>query len=377
MIQAPTKHVVAIAISGVEVRDPQTYEIQVSMTDVPGTFTMHFRFTREGWDTLRPDRPCLVTIDGVPVISGFIEDSHCSEDGDTIEVSGRCRMARLQESAPTISFAGLGIQELAQKLASPWFSAVTLSNAQNRNVSRGKGKKARAASEPVKINTRVGTQIEPGQSRFEALERLLEQAGLLMWSSGDGRKLVIGKPNYDQEIQYRFYRPAEASLRARDSTILGMRVNRSTGDRFSRVIVVGSGAGTTVNYGSAVAARYGEAKNNPLTVDGEGKDFIAPKRLIVVRAIKSIKEANELAKAEMSRRDASGSAITVRCAGHGQLIGGTYLTIFAIDTLAAVHDEVTGTVGVYTVVSCSYGSGRGEGEETTMELVRKGTEITR
>jgi prophage tail gpP-like protein len=281
------------------------------------------------------------------------------------------------ESAPSVSFAGLSIQDLARLLAHPWFAKVTHSNTRNRAIVRGKGKKARVASEPLKIATRVGTQIEPGQTRFEALERLNEQAGSLMWSSGDGRELFIGKPSYDQEIQFRFYRPAQGSRNADKSTVQGMRVARSTGDRFSRVIVVGSGRGTHVNFGPSVAARQGEAKNNPLTVDGEGKDFIAPKRLVIVRSVKSIAEAKELAEGEMARRDAAGNAITVRCAGHGQRVGGSYVTVFAIDTLAAVHDEVTGTVGVFTIVSCSYTSAREGAEETTMEIVRRGTELTR
>ncbi|MDQ3295069.1 MAG: hypothetical protein M3619_00605 [Myxococcota bacterium] len=377
MSWATPKHKLSIIVSGVEIEGWEVYEVNVSMTAVPGTFTMRLPFNREAWDACREDRPCQILVDGTPIVTGFIDDSDCSEDGDWIDITGRCRMARLLESAPAISFAGLGIKELAAKVVTPWFSSVTLSNARNRTIVRGRGKKARTASEPVKINTKVGTQIEPGQTRWAVLERLLEQAGYLAWSSGDGRELVIGKPNYDQGIQFRFFRPAPGSARATQSTVVGMHVRRSTGDRYSRVIVVGSGSGTDVNYGAKVAARYGEAKNNKDTTEGEGRDFIVPKRLIVVRSVKSTDDATELAQAEMARRDAQGNTLTVRASGHGQVIAGSFTTLFGTDLLATVQDEVTGLNGIYAIVACRYSSGRGDGEETVMDLVRRGTEVTR
>ncbi len=371
------KSTAAIVVDGVEVRGFESYDVKVSMTRIPGTFTLRLSFDRAAWDLCQEDQPCQVLINGVAVLNGYIDDSDCSEDGSTIEITGRCKTSRLEESAPTISFDGLGIKELATFLVQPFFQTATLSNARNRNLVRGKGRKARAGSEPIKINTRVGTHLEPGQSRLTALDRLCEQAGYLIFPSGDGRELVIGKPNYEQEIQYRFYRPAPGSGRAQDSTVLGMRVRRSTGDRFSRVIVVGAGKGTEVNYGASVSRRFGEAKNNPDTLDGEGRDFSAPKRLVLVRSIKSTADAEDIADQEMARRDAMGYPIEVRCAGHGQVIAGKYETVFAIDTLASVHDEITGTNGIFAIVDCHYTSGRGDGEETIMTVVRRGTELAR
>ncbi|MGN6103737.1 MAG: hypothetical protein ACTHU0_01410 [Kofleriaceae bacterium] len=370
------RHVVSIVVDGEELRGIESYDVSTSLTNVPATFSLRLPFTRRAWDSCRPDRPVRVLIDGIPVLAGFIDER--SAPDDTLDVSGRCKLSRVvSESAVAVSFAGLGIQEMAARVVSPWFASVSLSNARNRAIVRGRGKKARAASEPIKINTRVGTAIEPGQTRWAVLERLLEQAGYLAWSSGDGRELVIGKPNYQQEIQFHFFRPSLVSTRKDESTVLSLTPTDSTADRYSRVIVIGSGVGTDVNYGAVVASRYGQALNDPSDPDGVGTDFSAPKRLVMQRSVQSIAEATEMAEAEMARRDAQGHTLEVRCAGHGQVVAGAFVTLFACDLLASVEDERTGTAGQYLITSCRYTSGRGSGEETTMTLVPKGAEISR
>ena len=251
------------------------------------------------------------------------------------------------------------------------------SNARNRNVIRGRGRKAKAAGEPLKLTTgkKIGTRIEPGQTRWQVIETLCAQAGALVWSAGDGTELVVGQPNYDQEPQFRFFMPAANSTRIDESTVLGMGVRERTADRYSRVIVVGSGTGTDVNYGSRVASRYGEAKDNPNTKEGDGDAFSAPKRLIVQRSVASIAEAQELARREMARRDAHAQGLTVRCAGHGQIVAGAFTTIFAPDTIASVEDERTDTKGNYLITACTYRSGR-TGEETLITLVPSGADLS-
>lgn len=376
--ETAARHRVTLLVGGTEISGWESYDVSVSLTE-PGTFTLRMPFDREAWDLCKPDREVRVLIDGVAILTGFIDDCDAPEDGDTLDVVGRDKIGRLvQESAPGINFGGLAVRELIAKLASPWFASVTLSNARNRNVIRGRGRKARASGDDLKVNTRqVGTQTEPGQTRWSIIEQLLEQSSYLAWSSGDGEELIVGQPNYSQVPQYTFFKPAPGTKRARESTVLGMGIRRSVGDRYSRVLVVGSGHGTDANYGAAVAGRWGEAKNNPATFEGEGLDFIYPKRLVVVRSLSSTAEAKELAEREMARRDAQGSLVTVRAPGHGQVAAGLRPTLFAPDTLANVEDERTGTKGTYVVVSCTYRSSRDGGEETQMQLAKKGSELGR
>lgn len=376
LISTPT-HEVSIVVDGVEITEPTSYQIKTSLTEAVDSFTIAFPFHRRTWDLCLEDRPVRVFIDGVPVITGRIDDRVAGDEYE-VEITGRCNRGRLYDDcAESISYGGLTLTGLIQQLARPFFKSVVFTNVQDRALRRGKGKKARAGNEPALIAGRkkTGTQIEPGQTRWAVIEQLLEQTGLLAWSSGDGSTLIVSQPNYSQEVQFGFFRPAKDSRRASDGNVIGMRVKYSTGDRYSRVLVVGSGPGTAVNYGAAVAARYGEAKNNEATVDGEGLDFTAPKRLIVQRSIASLAEAGELADREMAKRDAHSVTVEVTAPGHGQRIARAFTTLFACDTLARVEDERTGFTRTCSIVSCTYQQSRGASATTTMDLVVKGAVI--
>jgi prophage tail gpP-like protein len=350
------------------------YTVKTSLVDAVDTFSLRMPWTSEAWRLLAPDRPVRIILDGVAVVTGFLDESEIPPDDEVISVTGRDRCGRLvQESAPAIDYRGLGVKELVGRLASPWFQMVTLSNARNRRVLRGRGARAAVGSEPVRLDTRVGTRLEPGQMRWTAIDELLGQAGYLAWSAGDGSELVIGRPNYDQAVQFHFRRPTPGS---RGGNVLGLGVRRSTADRYSRIIVLGSGAGTDASYGLAVSARAGEAKDNPLTVDGEGRDFSAPKRLVIAdAAVSSRAEAQTRAQREMARRNAGALLLSIEAPGHGQVVAGSAPTLFCPDTLARVDDEVTGTSGVYLVVSCNYRGTRTGGATTSLELVPRGTEL--
>jgi prophage tail gpP-like protein len=372
------QHDISVVVDDVQIRDWLTYDITVDMLTPADHFTMRIAFARNVWDLCRGDRSIKVLIDDVVILTGFIDERLVPEDDEVVEIIGRDKGGRLvDESAPSISFSGLTMLALIEKLATPWFPRVSLSNARNRRVIRGRGRKAKASDQALKINTgkKIGTRIEPGQTRCQVIETLCSQAGALFWSSGDGDELVVGQPNYDQEPQYRFFMPAAGSKRTSESTVLGMGVRERTADRYSRVIVVGSGQGTSANYGAQVASRYAEAKDNPATLDGDGIAFSAPKRLVVVRSVSSIGEARELAQREMARRNAHATAITVRAPGHGQVLAGAAPTIFVPDTIANVEDERTGINGSYLITACTYRSGR-SGEETLMTLVPSGTELS-
>lgn len=377
-ITAP-EHVVTVELDGKEITSPLGYEVDASILEPTCRFNLRFAFEREVWDLVQPDRQIRVLIDGVVIIKGLIDERLVPEDDEVVEIIGRNMAGRLvDESCPSFSFAGLDAFALIRKAADPWFTNVTFSNARNRRVLRGKGRKAKASGEPIKITTgkRIGSRIEPGQARWTVIENVIAQSGYLAFSSGDGTELIVGEPNYEQEVQFKFFMPANGSERASEATVIGLGVRHAVTERYSRVIVVGSGQGTEANYGASVAARYGEAKNNPLTLDGEGLDFDHPKRLIVVRSIDSLAEATELAHRERDRRDARAYMITVVAPGHGQVIAGQEPTLFAPDLLAEVEDERTGIKGTWMITSCVYRGHRDGGAQTTMQLVKAGSELS-
>jgi prophage tail gpP-like protein len=368
------QHEVHVLAGGKQLGGWMSYAITSSIVDPVDTFTLTLPWSRAAHDLVRTDTPVKVTIDGVVVVNGYIDDRETPSGEDVITIAGRCRVGRLvQESAPGIDWRRLTLQQLVGRLAAPHFTRVTLSNERNRKVLRGRGRKARAASEPVLVDPRPGGLLaEPGQTRWAVIESLLAQAEMLAWSAGDGRELVIGRPNYKQEPQWSFFRPAPGSSRMAEGNA-GVDVRESTGDRYSRIIVVGGGAGTDASYGVSTTSRWSDAKDNLRTTDGTGKDFTAPKVLVLQEAVNSAAEASTLARREMARRAAKALAVTVTAQAHGQLVGGSTPTLFCPDTLAQFEDERTGRRGAYLVTTCRYESDREGGERTTMDLVPKGT----
>lgn len=375
---APKQHVVSVVIGSQQVKDWESYQIEASMLTPADRFTMRLPFDADAWNLCVPDTEIRIKIDDVTVMRGFIDRRTRPEDDEVVEIWGRDRVGRLvDESAPGLSYQGLDMFTLIGQVAAPWFTQITFSNARNRKVQRGRGKKAKAGGEPVILKTqkKIGSRVEPGQTRWKVIEDLCAQAGYLAWSAGDGIELVVGEPNYDQEPQWRFFKPAKNSIRTAESTVLAMGVHDDVSERYSRIIVVGSGQGDDANYGASVASRFGQAKNNPATLDGDGLDFTAPKRLVVQRAVQSIDEANEIAAREMAQRDAKGERISVRATGHGQVIAGAFPTIFTTDTIASCEDEATDRVGFYLITACTYRGSRDAGEETSLELVPTGARL--
>ncbi len=366
----PRKHVVSVVVGGKEIGGWTEYQIDSSILNPADSFSLSRAFDRDAFDLCRPDAPVKVAIDRVPIITGFIDDREDPAADGTLAIRGRCKGGRLvQESAPSVSYEGLRLAALVTKLADPWFKKVSLSNARNRRVMRGRGRKARDSNK-VYIDSQVGTKIEPGQMRWQVIAELCEQAGYLAWSSCDGTELILGQPDYDQEAQYHF--------KVGDSGVLDVVPKDSVGDRYSMITVLGRGAGTDANYGYPVASRAGAAKNNPATIYGEGKDFTAPKRFVIAdrHAIASRKDAELRAAREMARRDAGGHSVTVSAAAHGQVVGGTEITIFVPDTIAVIEKPDRGLRAGYLITSCSYRCSREAGETTVLECVPKGAALS-
>lgn len=375
-----TNHVIRVVIGGKQIDGWTSYSINNSMLTPADSFTMQRPFDREAWDLCEPDQEVRVFVDEVQVLFGFIDDIEHMEDEDSFVINGRDRVGRLlQESAPTIEFRGLSTQELIRKLAFPWFDSVVTDNQRNRRVLRGKkGRVALAGSEPVvfKAKKNAGTRVEPGQTRWAAIMEITKQTGQIVWSSGDGEELIVGQPNYNQEPQWFFFRPKPGSKRTAEGNVTKLGEKRSVGDRYSRIDVVGSGSGNAVHYGTAVTSRTGVAKNNPDTTDGDGLDFRYPKRLLMLEGVQSIGEAGEVARREMARRDVDSLRIRVTAPLHGQRInGGQDVTLFACDTLAIVENEATGLRLACLVIGCTFTTSRGDGEQTTLDLIPVGQEL--
>ena len=371
-------HRVTVTI-GAEVIDGWTeYEILNSMVEPCDGFRMSRAFDLDAWKLCKLDQEVQVSIDGVVKLNGFIDDRARNARDGTIEIAGRDRAGRLvQESIPTINgWDGLELVEAVRRAATPWFTSVTLSNARNRSISRGKGHRAAAGGEPAffsvkgKLDEDHDGKMDPGETRWAFIEQLCSSAGVLCYSSADGRELVIGEPNYKQAIQYLFRHSV-----TRGSTVKNMVLRESVRDGYALIEVHGSGAGDESSFGDDVVSYLGSAKDGP-ALDGTGGDFLHPKRVVMSQsALGSNAEAKASAERQMRRTGFSRRQLTVDAALHGQVLAGTVTTLFAPDTMARVVDDDLETDDSWFVYACSFAGSRAGGETTQLMLVPSGTEF--
>ncbi|HEY6179068.1 MAG TPA: hypothetical protein VIX73_31660 [Kofleriaceae bacterium] len=373
-------HDIRIIVNGASIDGWSGYHVQTSMLVPAAPFELRRAFDLQAWNLLRRDSDVRIEIDGTPILRGFVGRRHRSAREGTMTISGRSRAGRLvDEAAPSVNFSGMTILQAFQRLGRPWFDAFTLSDATNRRLRIGKGKRVAGGKEPViTINIRVPRRgiVHPGERRAQVMHEIASRAGLIWWVSSDGNSIYIGKPNHEQDPQYEFRHIAPGSKAK--NTVKDLEIIEDDEDRYSVIMCGGTGGATPDDYGSNVTDRRGVVYDNPDNrINGTGRDFIHPKRMFMPeRDFDSYGDAQRVARNEQIRRDYRRHIVTVEAELHGQfLTPGGPPTLFTYNTVARVIDEEADIDDTYLIVDCAYSSNRQQGETTTMHMVPTGTEI--
>ena len=377
-------HDIRIVTNGAAIGGWSGYHVEVSMLTPAHTFELRRPFDLEAWNLLRRDSDVLIEIDGTAILRGFVGRRHRRAREGDMTISGRSRSGRLvDEAAPSVQFSGMTILQAFERLGRPWFGQFVLSDAANRRLRVGRGKRVAGGKEPViTINIRVPRRgnVHPGERRAQVMHEIASRAGLIWWPSSDGTSIYIGKPNHEQDPQYVFRHIAPGSTA--QNTVKDLEIIEDDEDRYSVILVGGTGGATPDDYGANVTDRRGVVYDNPLSKSGDGtngtgRDFIHPKRLFMPeRDFDSYADAQRVARNEQIRRDYKRHIVQIEAELHGQFLApGTPATLFTYNTVARVIDEEADIDDTYLIVSCAYSSNREQGETTTMHLVPTGTEI--
>lgn len=392
------KHKVSVVVEGKEVDRWLDYSIANDMLSAADDFSMTVGpITRELYELLTPDSAIEVYIDGTRVLTGFIgtrERRKSRGQGSLVTITGRDRGGRLiDESMPLkAGLRGLTLERVAELVAGQWFERVTFSNGVNRSAIRGRrAGKAAAWDEPSsaaqaaakKANlakykttplgglfeaTRTPRKVEPGETRWDTLQRLLEPARFLAWSSADGRELVVGVPNYDQQPQFQFFIAADSQSARRGFTnVVDLSHVSSTEERYSDIVVLGASRGDSSTYGRAVA------RSARVTSPG----FKHPKELIVQDdAVKNPADALARAHREMALRDKTAEVLQITVDGHSQRFNrASDEAIYAFDTVAEYLDEELDVGGRWYITAVTFLGSR-DSQTTELTLVPVGTELS-
>lgn len=381
-----------IKIDGREIRPPIEYSIDLDMLEPTDAFTATVPLDKVTADRGQLDAPFQLSVDGAALMTGWLGQAQETTD-NTLLLRGMDKAARLvAESVPGagMRLGSTTVEGSALRVVEPWYDTIEFSNAKNRRLSRGRGRKSRSGREPsitAAQRRQIPRRIEAGAKRWEALMSILEPLRLLAWSRGDGTALVIAAPNYEQAPQYWF---SEAFDR---SNVMTMGRQRSVDDRYSIVEVSGSGRPPGIPappffpaFPGQKRPRYVNRGRIGIARDTTG-DFQRQKRLFVNSEALSQGEAQELAERMLGQGLVNAEQIEVEAPGHGQVRQGTTTrTLYAFDTIARVRRVVEAAPGddrpavLYEkdmyITRVNMASSRQQGETTRLTLSPVGAALS-
>lgn len=194
-----------------------------------------------GSDVARRVRPldqCEVYFGADKVLTGYVDATPISYDGRqvTVSVNGRSKTADLVDCSAQHSSAqwrGVSVERIARDLAAPYGVKVV----------------AEVATGSVSDH-----QIEPGETAFESIDRLLSQKALLATDDGDGNQVLT----------------RGGRLRASTPIVLGENAISCSAsldfkERYSEYVCKGQRSGSDEDFGAAVAQLLASVPDGSVT----------------------------------------------------------------------------------------------------------------
>lgn len=216
--------VVSLRIEGIEFNAVKEFVSTANFLTPSDAFRMtlaHDKLSDDARRVLRAGSRCELFIDDVPQFSGYIDKFTYDVDrgsGTVMQIEGRDAMSPVVDSQidpdhhyPDKTPLGELLEDILLQFG---FEEVIYTNEANVLVSanlalkqkRGGSKKKRSRRRKHASSKAAAHQYplpkskpEHNDTYFQFLSRILNRQGLWMWPSVDGKQVIIGVPNYDQE----------------------------------------------------------------------------------------------------------------------------------------------------------------------------------
>lgn len=308
--------------------------IKISIENLSGTFSLSLTDRWAGQDNvavIKPTDSCVVTINGIVVITGYVDSVNLTLDGNnhTITVYGRDKTADLIDcsvASGTGQYKNLTLEEIASRICAP-FNIPVVSTVDTTAIF------------PT-------FNIEQGATAYEALQKLCGARQCLAMSNGQGSLLITRAGDTEAST------PLAEGINIKSVT--------STYDnslRFSIYIVKGQMQGTdstddvdNISGNMAVSSDSGVVRYRPLVIVADGQANAA--------------DCQRRADWERSTRIGRARRFSVVTAGWLQAIGGD---LWQLNQLVTLKSESTGVYDKLLIASIEFTLDE-SGELTTLEL---------
>lgn len=377
---------VRIKLAGQTIPIYENYRVRCGVLEVPAQFEItvgHGGMFSELAATYPPLTPFELYIGDKKVQEGETDGYGNDPEKTSMAMTGRDYLARLQdhEILDERSFAEKTYTDLTKTaLEAVGLGDRTLValNSANRKAITGKESRelekhtiedqTETGSSPDKTVIEVRRTLK-GESGTRWLEFLVEQyrrAGLFLWSDHSGN-FVLSQPNAAQSPLYRILR-RRGSLTNEVSALGIPTVHNDVRNRFTEYRVVGR-AGGGKHGRAAILGKYIDeemvALRNARPEDRANGGKLRKVQTIRDTHVRSVEQANYLARRKCAEARRNGWKCTYRVGGHSTPAIGGGRAVWAPDTVVEVLDDELGLTGVMYLESVTFVR---DGEATYTDL---------
>lgn len=286
---------------------------------------------------INPGDECTVAIDGSVVITGYVDERRVSFDADnhTLKITGRDKAGDLIDSSAALEGDKW---ELVKQPADRIVSEI-----------------CKPHGIPVRVDPSVTLPppqdrfpINPGETAFEAIDRICRLSGVLPVSDGHGG-LVLTRSGSD----------SSATALVEGQNILAAEGSFTQSGRYGKYRVMGQHPGSDDFYGDPAAEVVAEA------IDENAR----PGRILIVRpeGIVTLKTAEERAAWEAIVRSARAGQVTVTVQGWQQQPGGA---LWEPNKLVRLQSAMLGIDTQMLISQIRYSIDLGSGSTAKLSLKR-------
>jgi len=332
---------IVLSVAGKNYGGWQTVRITRSIEALAGSFSIALTEQWAGQSKPWPiadDAECSVMIDGLTVITGFVDRTRpgFTLNSRSISVEGRDRSGDVVDCSAQLdkwSFSNVNVLETARKICAPY----------GVNVSLQPGLVVPAVTVPKKH------AIDPGDSAADALQKLLAPAGLLAVADGNGG-LVLSRAGSQQLLT---------------TLVEGENVKEAQGSfdvssRFRTYEVMGSHKGRDDLSGATAAGVRGTATDmNART----GRTLIVRPDTNMTAAL-----AKDRAEWEASTRAARGESVAVKVQGWAPVSDALFHPVWPMNWLVRAKLPSCRVNGLGLIAGVSLSHDDKEGTVTTLDL---------